>query len=164
MVDSEWLKNLAGATIKDGHWTVDDPDGVRRLAEARVTAAIVALEDEAREASEIHNIHARGERSVRVLSLAGAGPGSGFTLLLGRAQVTLAYTPHALVATLSSMEGFRRSSRELCRLRPHADAFGSVAWRSDNALLMTNELIIKKLFEDLTRAALEAGNEGAKDR
>lgn len=160
MVDSEWLKNLAGATLSEGRWNVDDPESVKRLAEARVAAAIVALEDEAREAAEVHNLHARDARAVRVLSLAGTGPGAGFTLLLGRSQVTLAYTPHALVATLSVMAGFRRASRELCRLRPHADAFGSVAWQGESALLMTNELIIKKLFEELTRAALELGNEG----
>lgn len=153
MVDSEWLKNLAGASLMGGRLTTSDPEGIKRLAEARVSAAIINLEDEAREAADIHNLH--GRRNVRVLSFSETGPAAGFTLLLGKAQITLAYQPYALVATLSVMSGFRRASKEICRLQPHVDPFGSVAWRADNALIMTNELIMKKLFEDLTRAALE---------
>lgn len=153
MVDSEWLRNLAGATLQGGRLTAPDPEAVRRLAEARVAAAIVGLEDEAREAAEVHNSH--GKRHVRVLSLTEPGPGAGFTMLLGKAQVTLSYMPYSLSATLTVMRSFRRKTVELCRLGPHVDPFGSVAWRAGNDLIMTNELIMKKLFEDLTRAALE---------
>lgn len=156
MVDSEWLKNLAGATLTDGRLSAPDPEAVRHLAEARVNAAIINLEDEAREAADVHNGY--GRRTLRVLSFTDGGPETGFTLLLGKAQITIAYAPYSLTATLTVMRSFRRTTREICRLSPHVDPFGSVAWRADNALIMTTELIIKKLFEDLTRAAL--GSDG----
>lgn len=155
MVDTEWLRNLAGASLKDGALTSEDPEGVRRLASARVGAAIVNLEEEAREAADVHNGIAK--RQLRVLTLNEKGPVPGFTLLLGKAQITVTYEPYALVATLTVMKAFRRASQVLCKLTPEVDAFGSVAWRTDNALIMNNELIMKRLFEELTRAALSAG-------
>ncbi len=162
MADEAWLKHLASATLKGTFLAPEDPREVERLAASRIEAAIHELYEEAQEAAVVYNDHVRTGRTVAVLpatpdAKAGAGaakPGEvGFMLLLGGAQISLIYRPHVLEATLVAMDGFRRVARPLHRFEPHVDPFGSVAWNMDNALLLTNELIMKRLFEDLRRAA-----------
>jgi tetratricopeptide (TPR) repeat protein len=159
MADHEWLRNLAGARYVDGAWTHGDPAGVRDMIALRVDDAVQALFDEASEAAAVYNLHVRGARQLRVLQL-GERQG-GFLLLLGRCQlhVELVQTRgrRELVCTLIAVRGFERTALGVSRLTPHVDPFGSVAWQQDNALLMTQELIMKRLFEDLARASFEVG-------
>lgn len=160
MVDSAWLKHLAEAQISGGKWTTKDQGEIARLAQRRVSEAIDILADEATESVRIHNEYAPDHRKVRFVPIPAHPPehGGGFRLCLGRTQVGLDLRMGALVATLTTAEGFALKNREIHRFLPHADAFGSVVWSRDNALLMTPELIIKRLLEDLTRAALQAAD------
>jgi hypothetical protein len=160
MVDSPWLKNLAEAEIKGEKWTHKDQTSVQKLAQKRVTEAIDSLAEEAAESATIHNDHAPAHRKIGFVTIPSKLPehGGGFRLFLGRTQIGLDYRMGALIATLTTSEGFALKSREIHRFLPHADPFGSVMWSRDNALLMTPELIIKRLLEDLTRAALLAGD------
>jgi hypothetical protein len=77
-------------------------------------------------------------------------------LLLGRCHMTLALRPElgagVLEASLTTIKGYERATRVAFRLHPQVDPFGSLVWRGDNALLMTQELIIKRMFEDIARA------------
>lgn len=152
MADKEWLKNLSNATFEGGAWRHKDPAEVKRLSEQRFARALNDLETEAEEAAFAFNELADGRKSIKVLPIAGK-QGGGFMILMGRCQINLQASGPGLEATLITVDGFQRKSERLHLFRPHADAFGSLAWSRDNALLMTNELIIKRLFEDITRAA-----------
>jgi hypothetical protein len=160
VADHEWLRNLASARFVDGAWTHADPRAVRDMVALRVDDAVQALSDEASEAAAVYNLHVRGTRQVRVLPL-GERQG-GFLLLMGRCQMHVElHAPRGrreLVCTLTAVRGFERTPLGTTRLAPHVDAFGSVAWQLDNALLMTQELIIKRLFEELARASFAAGD------
>ena len=155
MVDSEWLKNLAKASFEGGTWHHPQPSEVQSLTAARVAEAIDALYDEARDGAEVFNMHATAPRTIRVLRLAPRAPDmlGGLTLLAGKYQLIVEYRPPHLEARLTGVRQWLRVSRPLYRFRAKSDAFGSVAWSVDNALLMTNELIMKKLFEELVRVA-----------
>ena len=125
------------------------------MAEQRFARALSDLESEAEDAALVFNDLAAGRRSIKVLPIA-AKQGGGFMLLMGRCQINVQANGPALEATLITVDGFQRKSEPLHRFAPHADAFGSLAWSRDNTLLMGNELIIKRLFEDITKAATGA--------
>ncbi len=152
MADKEWLKNLADATFAGGTWQHKDPDAARRLAEQRFARALNDLEEEAQDAAFAFNELAAGRRTIKVLPIT-AKQGGGFMLLMGHCQINVQGAAGGLEATLITTAGFQRKGERLHRFSPHADPFGSLAWSRDNALLMGNELIIKRLFEDITRAA-----------
>ncbi len=155
MADVEWLRHLALARGGGNALAPDDPAAVERLAAARVAGAIHELYEEAQEACAVFNDHARGVRAVNHLPLpARPDGGMGFMLLMGRVQLILEARGQTLEATLVNVDGYVRQAKALHRFLPLVDPFGSLAWSMDNALLMTNELIIKRLFEDLARAAL----------
>ena len=159
-MDGEWLKNLASARHRDGRVGPADPAAVQRLAAARVESAIHELYDEAQDAALIYNDHAGPGRAINHMPLpaSAAGKCDGFTLLMGRAQITLKYRQdrgHGLEASLTTLEGFARHTAPLFRFEPHLDPFGSLAWRLENSLLLNHELIIKKLFEALATHALK---------
>ena len=158
MADVEWLKALAGARLGPQGFRANDPEAVNRLARARIDDALHALSEEADMACCIHNDHARSERAIRLLPLP-ATSGGGLMLLSGRAQLSLVRETQpggmALLETVLVLRGFERRVVLERRYTPCSDAFGSVVWMQDNSLLMNYELIIKRLMEDLTRAACE---------
>lgn len=158
MADVEWLKALASARLGPSGFCAEDPAAVNRLAKARIDEALHALREEAESACCIHNDHARCERAIRLLPLP-LKSGGGFMLLSGRAQLSLVREVDghamALVETVMVLRGFERRNVLCRRYTPCTDAFGSVVWMQDNALLMNYELIIKRLMEDLTRAVCE---------
>lgn len=155
MADHEWLKALATAKVHNLSLTPEDPGAVQRLAAARIEEALTALREEAEVASSIHNQHARSERAIRVLPLA-ERQGGAFLLLRGRAQYTIGRddkTPMHLACQLALLEGFAVRSLLLRRFYPQVDRFGTVLWSEPKGLLMDVELLVKRLFEDLSRAA-----------
>lgn len=155
-----WLKNLAEAEIKGDKWLCKDSASVQKLAQRRISEAIENLALEAAESIEIHNDHAPSHRKIRYLAVSPQPPlhGGGFRLFLGQTQIAMDFQMGALIAKLTTKEGFALKSQEIHRFLPRADAFGSVIWARDNTLLMTPELIIKRLLEDLTRVALTKGD------
>jgi hypothetical protein len=148
MPDSEWLKNLAGATFAGGRWQAADPEAVAKLTESRVAMAMARLEDEATAATEVYNDHARGRRPIRLLRVK-----DGFAMLCGAAQVTLVPVQGGLSATLTVNAGFKRRTQPLMQLAAHVDAFGAVAWNVGGQMLVSEDLIVQRLFEELARAA-----------
>ena len=98
---------------------------------------------------------------MRVLPL-GAVEGKtegGLVLLYGRLQLKLEYAHPRLTATLVAVRYFAHGSKHLHNFEPQFDSFGTLRWNMDNSgLLFSNELIIKKLFEDLIRSAHELGD------
>jgi hypothetical protein len=149
-LDQEWLKNLAGARGSGAALGPADPQAVERLAAARLDGAIHELYAEAQDCCLVFNEAARGARAVNHLPLRG----DGFMLLMGRVQLILERKGAVMEARLVAVDGFIRQERPLHRFTAQVDAFGSLVWQMDNALLLNNELIIKRLFEDLARAAL----------
>lgn len=158
MTDVEWLKALALARPGPDGFTPDNPDAIRNLTRARIDDVLFALREEAETACSIFNQYARRERAIRLVPLAN-DRGGGFILLSGRAQLTLVREGDSnactLVASLLVTRGFERRHVMTRRFTPCSDAFGSVVWMQDNALLMQNDLIIKRLMEDLSRGACE---------
>jgi len=160
VADTEWLRNLAAATYRGGHWEHLEPHAVQELAQARLAHALQDLMDLAQESALVFNDCADGRRSIRVLELAPrpeTESQGGFMLLAGRCQLMVERRGTALATTLMVVRGFQRQVAARKRLEPQVDPFGSLVWQGDNALLMTGDLIIKNLFEDLARVAFDAG-------
>ena len=161
MADHEWLMHLAAARWQDGHWIVNDQAAVAAQLERRLADSLGELMEAAEESSQIlaDLSNQRLRISVVPLQHQASGKGeAGFLLLLGRCQITVAFAAPYLQTTLITVTGFERKARQLYRFTPEADSFGTLSWRLDNALLLGGELIIKRLFEALTRAAHEAGD------
>lgn len=158
MADVEWLKALAHARLGPHGFAPDNVETVRNLTRTRIDEVLFALREEAEAACMIHNQYAKRERAIRMLPLENHN-GGGFILLSGRAQLTLIregdqHTP-SLVASLLVTRGFERQLILTRRFTPCSDTFGSVVWMQDNSLLMQNDLIIKRLMEDVSRGACE---------
>jgi len=161
MADHEWLMHLAAARWDGRQWVVFDRDAVTAQLERRLAGALDDLMAAAEESSQILAELSDQRLRISVLPLQRQANGigdSGFLLLLGRCQITVAFTPPYLQTTLVTVAGFERKACCLYRFTPEADSFGTLSWRLDNDLLMGGELIIKRLFEALTRAAHEAGD------
>ena len=73
-------------------------------------------------------------------------------LLLERHQMTVILRNRVLEVESVTVQSFERQSHGHMRFIPRADTFGTVLWQTDNTLLMSGDLIIKRLFEHLTRA------------
>lgn len=158
MADQEWLKNLARARFVNGSWQHEEPAQIRELTAERMRMAADDLFELAADYAEAFNDLAKGRRQIRALRSANGG----LLLLLGRSQMALTPEVAALAITLTVVRGYERATYPLYRLEPIADAFGMIVWRIgnavDNTLIMTGELIIKRLLQDLTRAACEVGD------
>ena len=152
MPDNEWLKNLADATFTGGAWRTADPAGVARLTASRITMALSRLEDEATAALAVYNDHAQGRRPIRLLQVK-----DGFAMLCGAAQVTLTPIQGGLLVMLSVNAGFKRQTRPLLQLTANVDPFGALAWGvtsvGGGSVLLSEDLLLQRLLEELTRAA-----------
>ena len=157
MPDREWLRNLATAKLTEGGWQPADAQAVRAAIMRRIAATVDDLQVIAEDYADALRDISGGRLNIRVFPVAAqpetAGQG-GFMLLLARHQMTVTLKETTLEVELVTISGFERHSRGSMRFIPRADSFGSVLWQTDNTLLMTSDLIIKKLFEHLTRATL----------
>jgi len=159
MADKEWIKNLASAKLVNGQWQNTDPQGVSHLAESRIEESVVQLFEEATEAADLYNLHAIDRPSINILSIAkekSRGNG-GVIMLLGKTQLNVEIYNNTLEAQLTTVDGFHRNTTILAKLTAQTDSFGSVMWLADKSSLMSNELIVKKLMEQLVRSAFQAG-------
>jgi hypothetical protein len=159
MADQEWIKNLANAKFIDGTWETANPEAVTKLAADRIEDTIIEIYEEAAEAADVFNLHAVDRPAIRILPIArdkSAGEG-GLIMLLGRIQLNLEIIKNKLEARITTVDGYHRSTNLLASLHPHADPFGSVMWIADKSSLMTNEIIIKRLLEQLVKSAFESG-------
>ena len=157
MADREWLKNLANSNYSDGQWFINEEE-TTSLALARLDESISLLMEEANEACDIFNAHTRNEKNLHILPIKHANKQlRGFIILLGAVQLKLEVEENILVSTLISVKGFTKKSKIIHRMTPKFDAFGTLLWTMDNSLLLSVELIIKRMFEDLISAAYELG-------
>jgi hypothetical protein len=160
MPDREWLEHLASARIVDGSWQADDMEAVNATIWRRVSSAaedLMALaEDYASALTEVSG----ARLNVRVLATpAGQGAnesqasGPGFMMLLGRYQLSVRRHQHSLRAEITVVHDFERQVLGNAAFTAKTDSFGTLLWRADNALLMTSDVIIKRLFEQLIKVA-----------
>ena len=159
MADKEWIKNLASAKFINGQWENTNPQSVSQLAEVRIEDSVAQLYEEASEAADLYNLHAVDRPSISILSIAkekSRGNG-GVIMLLGKTQLNIEIYNNTLEAQLTTVDGFHRNTTILAKLTAQADSFGSVMWLADKSSLMSNELIVKKLMEQLVRSAFQAG-------
>ncbi len=159
MADQEWIKNLAGARLVNGQWRTDNPEEVTKLAAHRIEDTIVEIYEEASEAADLFNLHAVDRPAIRILPIPkdkSAGDG-GLILLLGRIQLNVEIINSKLEARITTVDGYSRITNLLASLSPHVDPFGSVMWIADKTSLLTNEIIIKRLLEQLVKSAFESG-------
>jgi hypothetical protein len=166
MVDSDWIRNLAQAQYRDGCWVLDDPQKILDLKLGRMKDSLYEIRDEAQAAVALHNQFVSLERQMSFLETQPRPPHSqgGIMLMLGSVQASLelliATEGHqvvsALVATLSMLRtDYTRSHQVFGRYQAQTDTFGSLIWRKENSLIMTPELIIKSLLEELTKTVFK---------
>lgn len=166
MVDPEWIRHLAGARYRQDQWQLADPEKVENLKINRLKDALFELRDEAQASVALHNEYAPRARSVTYLPTEPRPPHcqGGFLIMMGTLQVSLELHINAqqgpilgaLVATLSTLHAdYTRSHHVLARYQAQTDTFGTLVWRRENSLIMTSELIIKSLLEELTKAAFK---------
>lgn len=156
MPDREWLQHLATARLVDGSLKPSDEEALRATVYSRIghaTEELKALaEDYAAALTEI----SQARINVRVLDIAAGErgePGAGFIMLLGRHQLCVRRRNYTLTGEISTVQDFQQQILGTAVFEPKTDNFGSLLWQSDNALLMSSDLIIKRLFEQLMRAA-----------
>ena len=165
MADASWLKNLATSRYHDGTWHPEDPSAVQTLADERIRTVITELKVLADDFAETLSAVTSGRRTLKVLTLASPDI-PGFLLLMERSQLVVTGEKGLINVTMIKVHGFSRQKSVLARLAPRTDAFGAVLWCPIDqtgrpvpmGLLMTPELIMKRLVEEITKAAWESGD------
>ena len=154
MPDREWLKNLATARLTEGGWEPADAQSVKTAIIRRIDETVEDLKLLAEDYAEALTEVSGARLNVRVLPVAPSeqATGGGFMLLLERHQMMVMLRNQVLEVELVTVQSFERQSHGQMRFIPRADTFGTVLWQTDNTLLMSSDLIIKRLFEHLTRA------------
>ena len=149
----KWIRNLAKARYDGNQWIVDDPESARLNATTQIDEIIGEALEEAIDAAEIFNFHAEGKKTLRILPIQpdSATVAAGFIMLLGRTQIKILQVNGRIETALTLMRGYRVKSAALHTFDPIPDAFGNVQWLMDRKELLTRELIIKKLLEELVR-------------
>ncbi len=166
MVDSDWIRNLAQAQYREGRWVLDDPQKILDLKLGRMKDSLYEIRDEAQAAVALHNQFAPPERQMSFLETQPRPPHSqgGLLLMLGTVQASLELliandgkqVVSALVATLSTLRtDYTRSHQVFGRYQAQTDTFGTLIWRKENSLIMTPELIIKSMLEELTKTVFK---------
>ncbi len=156
MPDREWLQHLATARLVDGGLRPSDQEALSATVYGRIGSAIDDLKAMATDYAEALTEISQARLNVRVLDVAAGergDPGPGFMLMLGRFQLCVRRQKYALTGEISTVRDFERHVLGSAVFEPKTDTFGSLLWQSDNALLMTSDLIIKRLFEQLIKAA-----------
>jgi hypothetical protein len=156
MADREWLQHLATARLVDGGLKPSDEEALSATVYSRIGNAIQDLRALAEDYAEALTEISQARINVRVLEVAAGDRGDqgpGFIMLLGRHQLCVRRQMYALTGEISMVQDFERQVLGSAVFEPKTDSFGSLLWRSDNALLMTSDLIIKRLFEQLIKAA-----------
>src|SRR5262249_35340382 len=115
------------------------------------------LLEEAIEAAEVFNHYAQGKKTLKILPLNVESElqTSGFLLLLGRTQIRIQQTGKTIEAMLTLMRGYQMKTALLHKFAPLVDSFGTVMWKMDDKLLLTKELIVRKLLEEVVRVDAE---------
>lgn len=158
MADKEWIRHLAQATWKDGRWEHQDPEKVRLLLRKRIEDAVFQVLLESQDAAEVFNQYTKAGQKLTVLPIYETGDRlTGVTLMLGSAQAAVRPDGQALDFTLSVMQGFQRLAVKSCKILPQVDAFGSLVWQTGSSPMMSYDLLVKNILEDLTRYAQVAG-------
>jgi hypothetical protein len=158
MADKEWLRNLAQATWKDGRWQHAEPEKVKLLLRKRIEDAVYQILLEAQDAAEVFNQYTKAGQKLTVLPIYEQGDRlNGVTMMLGSAQAAVRPDGQALDFTLSVMQGFQRLAVRSYKILPQVDAFGSLIWQTGNSPMMTYDLLVKNILEDLTRHAQASG-------
>ena len=154
MPDREWLKNLATARLTEGGWEPADAQAVKTAIIRRIDDTVEDLKLLAEDYAEALTEISGARLNVRVLPVAPSeqATAGGFMLLLERHQMMVILRNQVLEVELVTVQSFERQSHGHMRFIPRADTFGTVLWQTDNTLLMSSDLIIKRLFEHLTRA------------
>jgi hypothetical protein len=183
MPDQAWLKQLLHASVQDGRLISMDPQGVQAQAHYRFLNVVPDLLSEAEEACALFNdlrLEARATNAteatpgptasriagdLRVLPLGKdlTDPAArGLMLLLGSLNLTLELQGNVLVAAATRVIDFQKETRPLYQFRAQMDPFGSLGWVWSGAagVLFSNEMIIKKLLEDLILIALDSQHAG----
>lgn len=164
MVDSDWLRHLAESQYRGGQWILKDPQKIRDLKIGRIKDSLFEIRDEAKTAVGLHNQYVPITRHMSYLETPLRPPHSqgGLLIMLGTIQVSLelliaeqgTQVTGALVATLSTLHtDYTRGHQVFGRFQAQTDTFGSLVWRKENSLIMTAELIIKSMLEELTKTA-----------
>ncbi len=155
--DREWLRNLANSNFTNGHWMIDE-NKTRQLALSRLDETIMILFEEASEACEVFNAYSHEAKKINLIPIKTPDKQlKGLILLLGRIQLKLEFFEHRIGASLIIVQGFSKDSRQIHIFDPQFDAFGTLLWNMDRSTLLTPELMIKRLLEDLVCAAYETG-------
>lgn len=153
MADKEWLKHLAGATWKDGRWQLAEPERARDLLRSRLEDAVDQLFLESQDACELFNLYAAANRKITVLPIHQGSRMRGLTLMLGPAQAAVTSDGQSLDFTLTITQGFQRIPVRGAKFLPQVDAFGSLVWHTNGGPLMSYDLLVKTILEELTRLA-----------
>jgi hypothetical protein len=117
-----------------------------------VDAATRELRNIADEAASQFNSHTLRKQQLAVMDTA-----EGFRVLAGQWQLAIKVAGHVLQADLITTRSFRNEVAASLKFRAWIDSFGSLRWQGDDSLLCDNELVIKRLFEELVRATLTNG-------
>ena len=140
----------------DGSWQLADVEAVSATVWRRIAEATDELRSLAEDYAEALTELTQARVNVRVLDL-GRGQEHdkepGFLLLLGKHQLSVRLKQQALVAELSVVRDFQQMAQGCATFTARSDNFGSLLWQTDNALLMSSDLIIKRLFEHLIKAS-----------
>lgn len=157
MADREWIQNIANANYHGGRWSINE-ENTKKLALARLDEVLTLIVEEAKDTCAIYNAYTRNDKSINLLPIKLSNKQlTGFILFLGSVQLKLETENSTLIATIIAIKGFTKDSKIIHTMTPQFDAFGTLLWKIDNSLLLSVELIIKRLFEDLISTAFELG-------
>jgi hypothetical protein len=156
MPDRDWLINLASSTFDGAGLAACDLSKAQNDLNRKVEGSIPRLVQITSEALEVHNLHAPSNRAIRLLSLKATSvlPGGGYLMLLVQHQIRVEHDLQGISAKLACVEGYQARHLQTRLFTPHGDALGGLHWLLDGKTIVSDDMIVRILLEDLVRAAM----------
>jgi hypothetical protein len=156
-MDLFWIKTLAQARYQNGHWSLPDPDGIKRHTKRTLQDTVKNLYQELVLAVNTFNENGPQQRQIRLLPVYSDAnePMIGLILMVGALQMRLEREGYQLNVILESLQGFRKIQEKIHVFEPRIDGLGGLSWIMDKKSIMTNEMMIKQLLHDLCSTAYE---------
>ena len=153
MFDQQWIQNLTSAEYKNKKWEYNQKNDPLEVIAYRQKSVLTNLHAKLCEVLEVYNNLADPQRKIRMMTK--AMPIPSIVLLMHSLQCQILMKNESIHITIQGTKNYKTGKLQHATLRPHADNFGTVLWQHSNQVLLSEDMLIKLVLEDLNRLYFE---------
>ncbi len=153
MFDQQWIENLTKAEYKNKKWEFQQSNDPVEVIAYRQKTVLTNLHSKLCEVLTIYNDLAKAEQKIRMMTK--AMPIPSIVLLMHSLQCQIMMKNDSIHISIHGTKNYKTAQLQHSQLKPHADNFGTVLWQYSNQVLLSEDMLIKLVLEDMNRLYFE---------